>query len=60
MAVQLTCCNALYNSTESMSSGADSIRNLIQSLNIGTVVNITRIEKRNVHIGSAIVQLGFT
>jgi len=32
----------------------------VQSKNIGTVVTITRIEKRKVQIGSAIYQSGLT
>ena len=34
------------------------MRKLMQSLKIGIVVIITRIEKRKVQIGSAIVQVG--
>ena len=41
-----------------MSSGAVSIRKRMQSLKMGTVVIITKIENKKVQIGSAIVQSG--
>ena len=49
---------SLNKATVSKSDGADSIRILIQSQKIGMVVNITRMEKRNVQIGSAIFHSG--
>ena len=58
--VVLTFSSALNTSTESISSGLYSIKNRMQSLKMGTVVNMTRMEKRKVQIGSAIVQSGFT
>ena len=51
---------ALNSSTVSMSSGAFSMRKRMQSLKMGTVVSMTKIEKRKVQIGSAMVQSGLT
>ena len=41
-----------------MSSGVLSMRIPMTSMKMGTVVSMTRIEKRKVQIGSAIVHVG--
>ena len=53
-----SCEIALNTSTGLIFSGEDSIKKRMQSLNIGTVVNMTRIVNRKVQMGSAIVHSG--
>ena len=48
----------MNRSTDSMSPGVVSMRIPMTSMNMGTVVSMTRIEKRKVQIGSAIVHVG--
>lgn len=49
--------NFFYNSSVLILLGTPSISITIEVLNNGIVVNITKIEKKNVHKGSAILYL---